>query len=123
MNLSSLSEGLIGPEKKNQRMPSWSAFTSVVSKETLSQKIEVFLPVIPSHVTDHQTVYTALKNFKDILKQLSQTHLAATCDEGVYHIAREITMGNAPEFEKIVLCLGSFHNKNIPWMPWKIFME
>ena len=94
-------------------MPSLSAFTSVVSKETLSQKIVGFLPVISSHVTDHQTVYTALKNFKDILKQLSQTHLAVTCDEGVYHIAREITMGNAPEFEKIVLCFGSFHMTKI----------
>ena len=51
-----------------------------------------FLPVIPSPVTDHQTVYTALKNFHDLLNQLSQTHLAVTSDEGVYHIAREITI-------------------------------
>ena len=63
MNLSSLSEGFIGPENKNQRMPSWNAFNSVVSKETLSQKIEGILSVIPSPVTDHQTIYTALKNF------------------------------------------------------------
>ena len=67
------------------------------------------LPVIPSSVTDHQTVYTALKTFQDILKQLSQIHLAVTCDEGVLHIAREITMGNASEFENIVLFLGIFH--------------
>ena len=71
------------------------------------------LPVIPSPVTDHQTVYTALKNFQDILKQLSQTHLAVTCDEGVYHIAKELTMVNATEFENIVLCLGSFHMTKI----------
>ena len=57
-------------------MPSWSAFNPVVSKETLSQKIVGFLLVIPSPVTDHKTVYTALKNFEDIL----QTHLAVTCD-------------------------------------------
>ena len=50
MNLSSLSEGFIGPENKYQRMPSWSAFNSVVSKETLSQKIEGILSVIPSPV-------------------------------------------------------------------------
>ena len=71
------------------------------------------LPVIPSPVTDHQTIKTALKNFQDILKHLSQTHFAVTCDEGVYHIAREITMGNATEFENIALCLGSFHMANI----------
>ena len=63
------------------------------------------LPVIPSPVTDHQTVYTALKNFQDILKQLSQIQLAVTCDEGVHDIGREIKMGNATEFENIVLCL------------------
>ena len=94
MNLSSLSEGFIGPENKNQKMTSWSDFYSVVSKETLSQKIVGFLPVNPSPVTDHQTVYTAHKNFQDILKQLSQTHLAVTCDEGAYHRAKEITMVN-----------------------------
>ena len=32
----------IDPENKNQKMPSWSAFNSVVSKETLSQKIVGF---------------------------------------------------------------------------------
>ena len=113
MNLSSLSEGFIGPENKNQRMPSWSAFNSVVSKETLSQKDSTVLPVIPSPVTDHQTLFTALKNFQDTLNQLSQTHLAVTFDEGVYHITREITIGNATEFENIVLCLGSFHMTKI----------
>ena len=64
-------------------------------------------------MTDHQTVYTALKYFQDILKQLSQTHLAVTCDEGFYHIAREITMGYATEFVNIVLYLGSFHMTKI----------
>ena len=33
-----------------------------------------------------------------------------TCDEGVYHIAREIIMNNPHEFQDIVLCLGSFHS-------------
>ena len=108
-----LGEGFIGPENNNQRMPSWSAFNSVVSKETLSQKIVGFLPVIPSPVTDHQTLFTTLKNFQDKLNQLSQTHIAVSCDESVYHIASEITMGNATEFENIVLCLGSFHMTKI----------
>ena len=94
-------------------MPSWSAFNSVVSKRNIDPKDSRFLPVIPSPATDHQTVYTALKNFQDILKHFSQTHLAVTCDEGVYHIAREITVGNATEFENIVLCLGSFHMTKI----------
>ena len=79
----------------------------------MSEKVVGFLPVIPSPVTDHQTLYTALKNLQDILKQLSQAHLAVTCDEGVYHIARETTIGNPVEFENIVLCLGTFHMTKI----------
>ena len=69
-----------------------------------------FLPVIPSPVTDHQTVYTELPGHTETT---FTTHLVVTCDEGVYHIAREITMGNATEFENIVLCLGSFHMSKI----------
>ena len=87
-------------------MPSWNRNTE--------PKDSRVLPVIPSPVTDHQTLFTALKNFQDILNQLSQTHLAVTCDEGVYHIARAIdTIGNAIEFENIVLCLGTFHMTKI----------
>ena len=104
----------IDPENKNKKkMPSWSAFNSVVFKETLSQKNSRVLPIIPSPVTDNQRVYTALKNFQDILNQLSQTHLVVTYDEGVYHIAREITMGNATEFENTVVCLRTFHMTKI----------
>ena len=54
-------------------------------------------------------MYTALKNFQDILSQLDQSHLPITCDEGVYHIARAIIMNNPTEFSNLVLCLGSFH--------------
>ena len=78
-------------------MPSWSAFNSLVSEETVLQ------------VTKFSTVYTSLKNFQDILKQLDQRHLAVTCDEGVYQIAKEIQLMRPYEFKNIVLCMGSFH--------------
>ena len=32
-----------------------------------------------------------------------------TCDEGVYHIAREIMLDYPEEFKNLVLCMGSFH--------------
>ena len=105
-----LSNNDIDPENKNKKRQSMECFQirTLFPKKHWA-KDSRFLPAIPSPVPDHQTVYTALKNFQDILKQLSQTHLAVTCDEGVYHTAREITMGNAAEFENIVLCLGTFH--------------
>ena len=54
-------------------------------------------------------VYTALKNFQNVLRQLGQDHLAIICDEGVYRIAREIMMCRPEEFTDLTLCLGSFH--------------
>ena len=53
----------IGQENTNQKMASWSAFNSVFFQRNTEPKDSRFLPVIPSPVTDHQTVYTALKNF------------------------------------------------------------
>ena len=60
-------------------------------------------------MTEYTVVYTALKNFQNILSQLDQSHLPITCDEGVYHIARVIIMNNPTEFSNLVLCLRSFH--------------
>ena len=67
---------------------------SLVIDEDLTQKIIGFLPVLPYPVTDYTVVYTALKNFQDILSQLDQSHLPITCDEGVCHIAIAIIMNN-----------------------------
>ena len=39
----------------------------------------------------------------------AQTHLAVTCDEGVYHIAREITMDLITDLKNSVLYLGTSH--------------
>ena len=80
-----------------------------VTNEFLTQKIIRVLPVLPYPVTDYAVVYTALKNFQDILSQTDQSHLPITCHEGVYHIARAIIMHNPTEFSNLVLCLGSFH--------------
>ena len=82
---------------------------SLVTDEDLTQKIIGFLPVLPYPVTEYTVVYTALKNFQDILSQLDQSQLPITCDEGVYHIAKAIIMNNPTEFSDLVLCLGSFH--------------
>jgi hypothetical protein len=107
LDLSNIAD--IKPVCEEQTMPSWSAFNSVITDETVPQKIIGFLPVIPHPVTEYATVYTALKNFQSILGQLKQSHIAVTGDEGVYHIAREIQLQHPTEFKNIVLCIGSFH--------------
>ena len=68
-----------------------------------------FLPYLPHPVTDHATVYTALRNFITLLSQLKQESLPVFCDEGVYRIVAEITLQNQVEFQKLVPLLGGFH--------------
>ena len=75
-------------------------------------RIVGFTPLIPYPLTEYTTVYTALKNFQDIRRQLNQSHLLITSDEGVYRIAWEIMLMRPEECLKISSfpgCMGSFH--------------
>lgn len=94
---------------ENQRVPSWSSFHSAVVDTNYPIQNVGFLPVLPAPVTEYATAYTSLCNFKDLLSQLNQEFLIVTCDEGVYKIAKHIQFLNGKEFDKIILCLGSFH--------------
>ena len=60
-----------------------------------------FLPVVSSPVNIIKQC-TTLKNIQGIPKQLSKTHIEVICNEYVYHITREATMGNATVFENII---------------------
>ena len=98
---------------KKQYMPIWSAANAILCVDKVPLKRIGFLPVLPYPVTQYDTVYSSLKNLKGILKYLDQPSLSVTCDEGVYHIAREIQLIRPDEFSNIVLCLGSFHMAKI----------
>ena len=100
-------------KSEQQTMPSWSAFNSVISEETLNERIVGFIPLIPYHVTEYITVYTALKKIQEIRRQLNQSHLPITFDEGVYRIAWEIIFMRPEKFKNLILCMGSFHMAKI----------
>lgn len=72
-----------------------------------------FCPISPHPVTDFATVYTAMRNVNDLLRQLNQKHFPLFCDEGVYRIARHIQLIREKEFENIVIMLGSFHTSKV----------
>jgi hypothetical protein len=52
LDLSNIEEEFINPVCELQHMPSWSAFNSIITDETVPQKIIGFLPVIPHPVTE-----------------------------------------------------------------------
>ena len=107
LDLSDILNNIVSPFSEKKSMPSWSSFNSVISDRKRKIQQVGFLPILPHPVTTYETVYTSLINIKNVLNQLTQ--MAVFCDEGVYHIAREITLQRPDEFSGIVLCLGSFH--------------
>ena len=48
-------------------------------------------------------------NVQDVLKQKQQVSGALWCDEGVYHIAKELQLLCKDKFNNIFLGLGGFH--------------
>ena len=109
LDLSDISNNTASPFGEQQSMPSWSSFNSVISERKRKIQQVGFLPILPHPVTQYETVYTSLINFKHVLNQVTQSQMAVYCDEGVYHIAREITLQRPDECSGIVLCSGSFH--------------
>ena len=87
-------------------MPPWSATNPVWTEENIPVKAIAFVPVLPHPITENVTVYTAMKNFVEICSQLTQKEVPMYCDEGVYHIVREIQMLRQQEFKTIVPALG-----------------
>ena len=49
--------------------------SAVLSEKDISKKRVGFLPVLPYHVTQHDTVYIGIKNFYGILQHLDQVKL------------------------------------------------
>ena len=50
-------------------MPVWRETNAVLSEKDISKKKVGFLPVLPYPVTQYDTVYTALNNFKGIINR------------------------------------------------------
>ena len=94
---------------ESQEVPAWSCFNASVTEDKRQKQIVGYLPDIPAPVTQPSIVYTCLCNFKDLLKQLNQTHLVIACDEGVYKLARHIKLQREKEFDSLILVLGGFH--------------
>ena len=52
-------------------------------------------------------------NVQDVFKQKQQVSGALWCDEGVYHIAKELQLLCKDKFNNIFLGLGGFHTENV----------
>ena len=68
-----------------------------------------FLPVIPHLVTDCSTVYSALRNFEDVRKQLGEQSFTVISDKGVYQVIMDIILSHPSKFPNLFPMMGIFH--------------
>ena len=89
-------------------IPSFTALKSLltVNKHTVSSI--AFTPIIPHPATSYDTIFTAVINFQDILKQKGLANDPLLSDEGVYRLAKEIQLLQSDKLNNIFLGIGGF---------------
>ena len=68
-----------------------------------------FLPVIPHSVTNYITVYSALRNFEDMRKQLGQQNFPVISEEGVYQVIMDMVLSYQSKFAKLFPIMDIFY--------------
>ena len=94
-------------------VPSFVAVNSLFADPFDAITRFAFTPVIPHPATEYDTIFTAMRNFQDVLMQKNQEYGPLWCDEGVYRIAKELQLLNPSLFDNISLGLGGFHMEKI----------
>ena len=73
-------------------MSSLSASNSAKYNKEVNSTSTAFIPILLHPATSYNLIFTSIINFQNIMKQTGNISIALWCDEGVYHIAREIQL-------------------------------
>lgn len=93
-----------------QVIPPWSAFNSILTTDTRPKHTYGFQPIMPHPITKKNVVNSLLTHLLKLLNDtLKQEFLPVYCDEGVYHLAKEIQLATGKKYEKLLILLGDFH--------------
>ena len=87
----------------------WAAANALITNRGSPMKKVGFLPVIPHSVINYSTVYSALRHFKDMRKQLGQQSFPVISDEGVYQVIMDLVLSHPFEFADLFPMIGIFH--------------
>ena len=94
-------------------IPSRNAFMSSLASHPSHKTYTGFTPILPYPATQYDSIYTTMINFQDGLHQLNLQEGSLWCDEGVYHIAKEIQLVHPEKFYNVFLGLGGFHLQKV----------
>ena len=99
----------------NMDVSTWAAMRSLMNEKPLPLMRVGFLPFVSNPVTDYATVYTAIRNFLNVVNQLKQQTLPLFCDE-VFRVFRSVIhiyLNHNEEFRNLSPILGAFHMAKI----------
>ena len=97
-------------EKSNiQWVSSSSSTKNLLSNVQFRVFYIAFTPTMPFPATGYDSINAVLATFQDVLAQKQQPYGALWCDEGVYHIAKELQLLHENKFKNIILGLRGFH--------------
>ena len=72
-----------------------------------------FVLILPHVATSMDTIFTAMLNFLDVLKQKSQPYGALWMGDGVYCISKELQILKLELFASLFTGMGSFYTEKI----------
>ena len=90
-------------------MVTWVGGHALTSERSSPLKKVGFAPIIPHPVTNHETVYTVLKNLSSLCDTMTQKTLPVVVDEGVFHYVVDIYCHTPDLFYNLFPMLGMFH--------------
>ena len=93
----------------HQKIPSWSAFNTMVSCGAPSTTEVRYFPMINGTSTDYNTVYTFMKQVQQMMSSLGQKYSVVTLDLAIYMKTKEIQWRHPEEFDDTVIRMGGFH--------------
>ena len=92
-----------------QKIPSWSAFNTMVSCAAPSTTEVGYCPMINGTSTDYNTVYTFMKQVQQMMSSLGQEYSVVTFDLAIYMKTKEIQWRHPEEFDGTVIRMGRLH--------------
>ena len=92
-----------------QKIPSWSAFNTMVYCRAPSTTEVRYFPMINCTSTDYNTVYTVMKQVQQMMSSLGQEYSVVTFDLAIYTKTKEIQWRHPEEFDDTVIRMGQFH--------------
>ena len=113
----------IPEDAPQQDVPEWTAFHAVISNRPSVPTNTGYCQVIPSPLSDFNTVYTVLKRAEALFGRIGQEMITLTWDKALYSKAQIIKWRNANEFENLFNRMSGFIKLPITWeiseLSWK----